>query len=70
MPSIAFLPLKLQIAVTVHKQCQLVKNFENRINSMNIGIKCHLGINLETNGVDNTVYQAVFSFYCMANKQV
>lgn len=51
-------------------QCQLVKNFENRINSMNIGIKCHLGINLETNGVDNTVYQAVFSFYCMANKQV
>ena len=51
-------------------QCQLVKNFENRINRLNIGIKCHSGINLETNGVDNTICQAVFLFYCMANKQV
>ena len=59
-----------QVAVNEVNQCQLVKNFENRINRLNIGIKCHSGINLETNGVDNTICQAVFLFYCMANKQV
>lgn len=33
----------------------LVKNFENRTNSLNIGMKCHSGINLEINGTDHTI---------------
>ena len=37
--------------VTIHGQCQLVKNVENRINGLNIGIKGHSGMNPETNGV-------------------
>ena len=57
-------------SVTVHTQCQLVKNFENRTNSLNIGMKCHSGINLEINGMDHTICPAVLLFYGMANKQV
>ncbi len=56
--------------VTFDKQCQLVKNSENRINGLNIGIKLHLGVNLDINGVNNAICRAVFLFYCMANKQV
>jgi hypothetical protein len=33
------------------KQCQLVKNVENRINGLSIGIKGHFGMDPETNGV-------------------
>ena len=33
----------------------LVKNFENRINSLNIGTERHMGTNLRTNGVDNAI---------------
>lgn len=62
--------LKIWIMHSMVMQCQLVKNFENRIKSLNIGIKCHSEINLETYGVDNTIYQAVLLFYCMANKQI
>ena len=62
--------LSLVLRITIHIQCQLVKDFENWTNSLNIGIKCHLGMNLETNGVDHTVCRAVFLFYCMTNKQV
>lgn len=32
-------------------QCQLVKNVENRINGLSIGIKGHFGMDPETNGV-------------------
>lgn len=32
-------------------QCQLVKNVENRINGLNIGIKGHFGMDPETNGM-------------------
>ena len=62
---------KLRVRVfSVHSQCQLVKNFENRTNSLNIGMKCHSGINLEINGMDHTICPAVLLFYGMANKQV
>lgn len=37
--------------VTYHTQCQLVKNVENRINGLSIGIKGHFGMDPETNGV-------------------
>lgn len=43
-------------------QCQLVKNLENWANSLNIGIKFHSGMNLETNGMDNAVCRAMFLF--------
>ena len=57
-------------SVTFHGQCQLDKNYENRINFLNIGIKRHSEGNLGTNGVDNAICRAVFWVYCMANKQV
>lgn len=37
------------------KQCQLVKDFENRINGLDIGIKCHSGMNFGISGVDNAI---------------
>ena len=52
------------------KQCQLVKNFKNHINSLITGIKFHSGMNPGVNDVDQVICQAVFLFYCMANKQV
>ena len=55
---------------TIHGQCQLVKNVENRINGLNIGIKGHSGMNPETNGVVKAICWVVLWFYCMANKQV
>ena len=39
------------VSVTIHGQCQLVKNVENRINGPNIGIKGHFGMDPETNGM-------------------
>ena len=55
---------------TIHGQCQLVKNFENRIKGLNIGIKGHFGMDPETNGVVKAICWVVLWFYCMANKQV
>ena len=51
-------------------QCQLVKNSEKRINGLNIGIKSHSEMKPEVNGMDSVIFQAMFLFYCMANKQV
>ena len=56
--------------VTFHGQCQLVKDFKSRINVLGKGIKCPSGMNLGLNGVDNTICQVVFLFWCMTNKQV
>ena len=53
--------------VTVHGQCQLVKNFENRINSLNIGIKYHSEMNPGANGVDHAICRTVLLFDCMVN---
>ena len=49
------------------KQCQLVKNFENRINSLNIGIKYHSEMNPGANGVDHAICRTVLLFDCMVN---
>ena len=51
-------------------QCQLVKNFENRINSLNIGIKYHSEMNPGANGVDHAICRTVLLFDCMVKKQV
>ena len=40
-----------RLSVPIHIQCQLVKNVENRINGLSIGIKGHFGMDPETNGV-------------------
>ena len=56
--------------VTLDKQCQLVKNFENRINSLNIGIKYHSEMNPGANGVDHAICRTVLLFDCMVKKQV
>ena len=55
---------------TVVIQCQLVKNFENRISSLNIGMKCHLGAGSGTDSMNYAICRTVFLFYCMTNKQV
>ena len=48
---------QFQVArVTIHGQCQLVKNPENRINGLDIGIKHRSGVNLGTDGVNNAIY--------------
>lgn len=41
--------------VSIHYQCQLVKDFENRINGLDIGTKRHSGRNLGISGVDNAI---------------
>ena len=51
-------------------QCQLVKNSENWINALNIGIKHRSEVNLGTYDENNAICWAVLLFYCMANKQV
>ena len=58
------------VVSTVHSQCQLVKNFENRINSLNIGIKYHSEMNPGANGVDHAICRTVLLFDCMVKKQV
>ena len=61
---------KRKVSVDNMKQCQLVKNFENRISGLNIGMKCHLGADSETDSMNHAICRTVFLFYCMTNKQV
>lgn len=58
------------LANCIVNQCQLVKNFENRISGLNIGMKCHLGADSETDSMNHAICRTVFLFYCMTNKQV
>ena len=62
--------IKYEIEVIDMLQCQLVKNFENRINSLNIGIKYHSEMNPGANGVDHAICRTVLLFDCMVKKQV
>ena len=66
------IPYHLPISLKPNKvnQCQLVKNFENRINSLNIGIKYHSEMNPGANGVDHAICRTVLLFDCMVKKQV
>lgn len=41
--------------ITIDAQCQLVKNFENCINGLNIGIKCYSEMNPGKNDMDHAI---------------
>ena len=51
-------------------QCQLVKNLENQINSLNTGKTWHPEMDSGANGVEHAICWTVLLFSCMANKQV